>query len=154
VWSYCGFASRGICPPVGLVCILDVDIKEGWYRLAHTAAVTDHHDRISNSDFRWRSAAQFATRVEHGSQKSHQAGDIVGENSWGHGVPAVWLECVHVIASGISDTPCRVATAQASCDVALWHNWDVPKGPRSHRCLGQSGRWVSPWCNAGVRGRA
>src|SRR5262245_55730440 len=128
--SFDRFGARGNCPPVGLVCILDVDIKEGRYRLAHTAAVTDHHDRISNSDFRWRSAAQFATLVEHGSQKSHQAGDIVGEDSWGHGVPAVWLESVHVIASGISDTPCRVAAAQASCDVALWHNWDLPRGPR------------------------
>src|SRR5262249_16100595 len=93
--SFDRFGARGNCPPVGLVCILDVDIKEGWYRLAHTAAVTDHHDRISNSDFRWCSAAQFATRVEHGSQKSQEAGDIVGEDSWGHGVPAVRLESVH-----------------------------------------------------------
>jgi 2-polyprenyl-6-methoxyphenol hydroxylase-like FAD-dependent oxidoreductase len=49
--------------------------------------------------------SDVVTAIARGSQKSHQAGDIVGEDSWGHSVPAVWLESVHVIASGIAATP-------------------------------------------------
>jgi hypothetical protein len=57
--------------------------KEGRLRLAHTAAVADHHDRISNSDFRWHSASQFATRVESGLQNE---GETEGKS---HSLPSL-----------------------------------------------------------------
>src|SRR5262249_35658847 len=52
-------------------------------------------------------AAQPCLRILNRTQFEEfiEDSDIVGEDSWGHGVPAVWLESVHVIASGIAATP-------------------------------------------------
>src|SRR5262249_43073888 len=85
--------------PVRAISVFDVNVEKGWHGFALAAAVADHDDRLTDLPLRRHAALDGAASIEHGLEKSHQAGDVAGDDPWHHGWPAIGLRFFHLISA-------------------------------------------------------
>ena len=65
--------------------------------LAPAAAVTDHHNRVTDLYLSRQSVSIFTAGIEHSPAKSDQAGKVAGENPGRDSVPVMRREAAHVL---------------------------------------------------------
>src|SRR5215472_1497843 len=80
---------------MGLIHILDVDIKKGLHGFSKTIPVADHDQRIADPDLRRAIDLELAHATENLFNEANQLLGLRSDNPRSHSVPAVWLKAVH-----------------------------------------------------------